>query len=70
MVAPLIPLGIQAGKVLIPKALKYAGKAYSAYYYGTAVQSAIKGDYQPLTDAASFKLLNNCLLYTSDAADE
>ena len=58
MVAPLIPLGIQAGRILIPKALKYAGKAYSAYYYGTAVQSAIKGDYQPLTDAASFKLLN------------
>tara|TARA_R110000744_G_scaffold360238_4_gene467717 strand:- start:85 stop:1572 length:1488 start_codon:yes stop_codon:yes gene_type:complete len=58
MVAPLIPLGIQAGRILIPKALEYAGKAYSAYYYGTAVQSAIKGDYQPLTDAASFKLLN------------
>lgn len=58
MVAPLIPLGIQAGRVLLPKALKYAGKAYSAYYYGSAAKSAAQGDFQPLTDAASFKLLN------------
>jgi len=57
MVAPLIPLAIQAGRVILPKALKYAGKAYNAYYYGSAVKSAVEGDYQPLTDVAQFGLL-------------
>jgi hypothetical protein len=58
MVAPVIPLALQAGRVILPKALKYAGKAYNAYYYGSAVKSATEGDFQPLTDVAQFGLLS------------
>lgn len=54
MVAPVIGLG----RLVLPKALKYAGKAYNAYYYGSAVKSATEGDFQPLTDVAQFGLLS------------
>tara|TARA_A100001201_G_scaffold26739_3_gene29546 strand:- start:2338 stop:3639 length:1302 start_codon:yes stop_codon:yes gene_type:complete len=54
MVAPLI---LATGRVVIPKALKYANKLYSAYYTGQAVKEAKQGDYTSLTGIASSALL-------------
>lgn len=44
MVAPVIGLG----RLVLPKALKYAGKAYNAYFYGTTAKQLSEGNTENL----------------------
>lgn len=53
MVAPVIGLG----RLVLPKALKYAGKAYNAYFYGTTAKQLSEGNTENLEALATGNLV-------------